>query len=271
MSSTPSKLLGLAMALTVFSFVGSAAAQAPMPTPVPPNPETPAAPAPPIAGEPTPVPMLAVPPAPAQPVLSSGTDHETIIGRWGIEAHRLATLNKTVGQESGCTPDCPVDLNALSLRRWTNEKYAYSFGLALGVGGGSTRPSPTDSAKTWDTYFGIGPTVAASFLMASWQHLTVAFTTGLDSVFFMPSSKGSKSIVLGLRGVIEGEFYLGMIGLPQASVALSSGLEANALFATKDEKPGAPANLTASKWAIGFSGPTSLWDLVTQAQLRYYF
>jgi hypothetical protein len=62
-----------------------------------------------------------------------------------------------------------------------------------------------------------------------------------------------------------------MIGLPQASVALSSGLEANALFATKDEKPNAAPNATASKWSIGFSGPQSLWDLVTQAQLRYYF
>jgi hypothetical protein len=271
MSSTSSKLLGLATALALFSFVGSAAAQTPLPTPMPPNPETPAAPAPPVAGEPTPIPVLAAPPAPAQPMVSSGSDHETIIGRWGIEARRLVTLNKTVGQESGCMPDCPVDMNALSLRRWAAADYAYSFGLALGVGGGSTRPGPTDSAKTWDTYFGIGPTVSASFLMADWRHLTVAFTPGLDAVFFMPSSKGSKSFVIGLRGVIEGELHLGMIGLPQASVGLSSGLEVSALFATKDEKPGAPANATASKWAIGFSGPTSLWDLVTKAQLRYYF
>ncbi len=272
MSSTPSKLLGLAMALTVFTFVGSAAAQAPLPTPMPPNPETPAPPPPPVAGEPTPIPVLASPPAPAQPIVASGTDHETIIGRWGIEARRLATLNRTIGQENGCSPDCPVDMNALSLRKWSAADYAYSFGLALGVGGGSSRPAPTDSAKTWDTYFGIGPTVAASFLLASWQHLAVSFTPGLDAVFFMPSSKGSKSIVLGVRGVLEGELHLGMIGLPQASVALSSGLEANALFATKDEKPSARAtNSTASKWSIGFSGPQSLWDLVTQAQLRYYF
>jgi hypothetical protein len=269
MYSSSSKLLGLATALAVFCFVGSVAAQTPLPTPMPPDPETPAAP--PVAGEPTPIPVLAAPPAPAQPMVSSGSDHETIIGRWGIEARRLVTLNKTVGQESGCSPDCPVDMNALSLRRWATASYAYSFGLALGVGGGSTRPTATDSAKTWDTYFGIGPTVSASFLMADWRHLTVAFTPGLDVVFFMPSSKGSKSFVFGLRGVIEGELHLGMIGLPQASVALSSGLEASALFATKDEKPGAPPNATASKWAIGFSGPTSLWDLVTKAQLRYYF
>ena len=271
MSSTPSKLLGLAMALTVFTFVGSAAAQTPLPTPMPPNPETPAAPpVPPMPGDPTPMPMLASPPAPAQPMVASGTDHETIIGRWGIEARRVVTLNRTLGQENGCAPDCPVDLNALSLRKWSTANYAYSFGLALGVGGGSSRPAGNDSAKTWDTYLGFGPTLSASFLMASWQHLTVSFTPGLDAVFFMPSSKGSKSIVLGLRGAIEGELQLGMIGLPQASVALSSGLEANALFASKDEK--APvANATASKWSIGFSGPQSLWDLVTRAQLRYYF
>jgi hypothetical protein len=274
MFSTPSKLLGLAMAATVMFHVQSAAAQAPLPTPMPPTPETPAAPpAPPLPGDPSPMPMLVAPPAPAQPIVASGTDHESVIGRWGLEARRVVSLNRTLGQENGCVSDCPVDLNALSLRKWTTADYAYSFGLALAVGGGSSRLTPTESAKTWDTYLGFGPTMAASFLLTSWKHLAVSFTPGLDVVFFMPSSKGSKSLVVDLRGVVEGELHLGMIGLPQASVALSAGLEAGMLFATKDNKPMAVpvANATATKWAIGFSGPQSLWDLVTRAQLRYFF
>jgi hypothetical protein len=271
MSSTPSKLLGLAtaMALAMFTFVGPAAAQAPLPTPTPAEPETPAAPAPPMPGDPTPMPVLASPPAAAEPA-TAGSDHESVIGKWGIEARRVVTLNRTLGQENGCGTECPVDLNALSLRKWSRADYAYSFGLVLGVGGGSSRVTATDSAKTWDTYFGFGPTVAASFLLASWQHLAVSFTPGLDLVFFMPSSKGSKSLIVDLRGAVEGELHLGMIGLPQASVALSSGLEASLLHATKDKKT-MSANLTATKWAIGFSGPQSVWDLVTRAQLRYYF
>ena len=192
MSSTSSKLLGLATALAVFTLRRfsrgpGAAADAHAP-----HPETPPPPPPVAAPEPTPMPGLAAPPAPAQPMVASGTDHETIIGRWGIEARRLATLNRTLGQESGCATDCPVDLNALSLRRWATADYAYSFGLALGVGGGSSRPTATDSAKTWDTYFGIGPTVSPASCWPTGSTWRSAFTPQLDAVFFMPSSKGSQ-------------------------------------------------------------------------------
>jgi hypothetical protein len=103
--------------------------------------------------------------------------------------------------------------------------------------------------------------------------VAVSFTPGLDFVFFLPSSKGSKTLLFDLRGVIEGEVHLGMIGVPSASVGLSTGLHATFQLNTKDNKDMAVqvANSTASRWAVGWSGPQSLWDLVTQAQLRYYF
>jgi hypothetical protein len=260
---------GMAAAFTMFlcttAFVAPAAAtQAPLATPNPPVPEAPPPPAPPLDA----VAPVVAPPAAAQP---AGTDHDSIVGRWGIEVRRLATFQRTRGQELGCETDCPVDMNALSLRKWSRNDYAYSIGLALGAGGGSSRPVPTEGAKTWDTFMGFGPTLAANFLMADWKHLAVSFSPQFDFLFFLPSSKGSKSFLFNLRGVIEAELHLGMIGLPEASLAASSGLAASYLIATKDDKPMPVANGTASKWSVGFTGPGALWDLVTDIQLRYYF
>ena len=147
--------------------------------------------------------------------------------------------------------------------------YAWNLGLALGVGGGSSRQDGT--TKSWDTYFGVGPTVSANFLLANWKHLAVSLAPGLDLLFFLPSGKGSKTFIANLRGLVEGEVHLGMIGLPAASVSLSTGVEVNFLYATKDNKPNAAQNATALKYSVGISIPTSLWDLVTRLQVRYYF
>jgi hypothetical protein len=203
------------------------------------------------------------------PPAAGNTDHDTVIGAWGIEARRLASLARTLGQESGCGDPCLVDLNALSLRRWSQHNYAWNLGLAIGAGGGSSRQD--GMTKSWDTYFGLGPTVSANFLLANWKHLAVSLAPGLDLLFFLPSGKGSKSFIANLRGVVEGEVHLGMLGLPSASVSLASGLELNFLLATKDNKPTAAPNATALKYTLGISGPRSLWDLVTRLQVRYYF
>ena len=224
-----------------------------------------------------PRPALSQPPAPPTPPSASepapgaagGTDHDSVVGAWGIEARNLASLQRTLGQELGCGDPCPVDLNAVSLRRWINQSYAWSLGLALGAGGGSSRMGA--DTKSWDTYFGFGPTLGANLLLANWKHLAVSLAPQVDLLFFLPSGKGSKSFIANLRGLIEGEVHLGMIGLPAASVSLSTGVEASLLVATKDGKPNPVPNATAFKWSLGMTGPRSLWDLVTRFQLRYYF
>ncbi len=66
--------------------------------------------------------------------------------------------------------------------------------------------------------------------------------------------------------MVEGELHLGMIGLPAASVWLSTGLELSFLYATKDTKDG--PNAAARRLA---DRAPALWDLVTNVDLRYYF
>jgi hypothetical protein len=264
--------LACAMALVVAASTGLAgvavAEQAPEPLPPPPPPAPEAVPPPPGAES-----GVLYPSAPEAAVpAGTGTDHDGVVGTWGIEARRVTTVERTLGQELGCVNTCPFDLNALSLRRWVSPNYAWSLGLVLGVGGGSSRLA--GQVLTWDTYFGAGPTVGANFLLANWQHLAVSMSPQLDLVFFVPSSKGSKTVLLNLRGVVEGEIHLGMIGLPAASVALSTGIAASYLHASKDTKPTADptgGGKTASKWGLSITGPQSLWDVVTQMTLRYYF
>jgi hypothetical protein len=234
---------------------------------VPPPPAPPPAP---------PVEVAPVPPAPPPSVAvvvsgpsdGGGTDHDGIVGRWGIEARTLGEFQRTPGNDLSCANDCPIRLNAISVRKWSTERYAWSAGLALGAGGGS-RYEPTRMAvQSWDTYFGVGPTVGANFLLANWKHLAVSLSPQLDALIFIPKGTGPKSFLVNLRGLVEGELHLGMIGVPQISVGTSAGLLASLRTVSKSEMT---SSGTASQWDIGFSGPQSLWGLVTNLYLRFYF
>ncbi|HXU81867.1 MAG TPA: hypothetical protein VN914_10755, partial [Polyangia bacterium] len=201
-------------------------------------------------------------------------DHELVVGRWVIEARSLdrGVLLRSPGNDLGCNADptapCSLRLNSIGVRRWRTPSYAWSAGLALGAGGGSRYNSERMVVQSWDTYFGIGPTVGASFLLTDWRHLAVSFSPQLDAVIFIPRGTGPKTFLFDLRGLIEGELHMGFIDLPQLSVGLSSGLVASLQTTSKSQMT---PSLTASKWDIGFSGPQTLWGLVTNMYLRFYF
>jgi hypothetical protein len=256
---------GLALGMLVTVGASSTAAAQPYPPPPAPAAAAPAVPpaeAYPVTGPGGPV--LATAPA----ATGEATDHDSVVNLWGIEARTIGTFKKTAGEDIECPTPCTVDLNSVGVRKWINPHYAYSVGLAFGVGGGSRRAP--DAVETLDTYFGVGPTVGASFLLANWKHLAVSMSPQLDAVYFLPSGKGSKSFLVNLRGVVEGELHLGMIGLPQASLGVSTGIVASFLSASLDEKTRTD-NAIATRWSIGMTSPRSLWDLVTNATLRYYF
>jgi len=199
-----------------------------------------------------------------------------VVGRWGLEARRIGLFQRTPGNDARCTSppntDCPIALNALSVRRWRTSAYAWSAGLALGFGGGSRYSAEAGKVQSWDTFFGVGPVVGASFLLADWQHLAVAFTPQVDAVFFIPRGTGSKRFVADVRGLIEGEVHMGFIGLPALSVGLQSGLEASVSTTSKSQDTvNTVERGTATEWSVGFSGPQTLWGLVTNVNLRFYF
>ncbi|HEY0708019.1 MAG TPA: hypothetical protein VGG33_14545 [Polyangia bacterium] len=261
------------VAMTAVAVPAAFAQPQPAPPAPPAAPPAPAAPALPTEAAPVTYQAPTVAGSPAvNPVIGDGnSDHDSIVGLWGIEARRLGGFRRSAGQDPGCGDPCLADLNSLGVRKWMSSHYAYNLGLAIGVGGGSRRA--TTGNQTFDTYLGFGPTIGASFLAANWKHLAVSISPQLDAVYFLPSSSGKKSLLINVRSVIEGEVHLGMIGLPAASVAVSTGLTGSFLKVTKGTSPAAAADpdTTSARWSIGVTGPVSLWDLVTNATLRYYF
>jgi hypothetical protein len=236
-------------------------------TPPPPPPPPPGAPPPTVY-----VPTEAQPGTTAPVAAPNGgepgaTDHDLVVGHWGIEARQVGIFQRSPGNDPSCAPtDCPLRLNAFSIRRWHTPTYAWSAGLVLGLGGGSRYDM--GSTKTWDTYFGIGPTVGASFLLTSWKHLAVSASPQLDFVFFMPRGSGSKSFVINARGLVEGELHMGFIGLPELSVGTAAGLVIGFRGVTN---PAMNPGGLSTQWDIGFAGPQTLWGLVTNVYLRFYF
>jgi len=191
-----------------------------------------------------------------------------MVGRTGIEARQIGVFQRTPGNDLSCGTDCPIRLNSIGVRRWRTTNYAWSAGLALGVGGGSRFSTEKNAVQSWDTFFGVGPTVGANFLLADWRHMAVSFSPQVDAVVFIPRGTGPKTFLLNVRGLIEGELHLGFIDLPQLSVGASSGLVASLQTVSQSKMT---ASGTASQWSIGFSGPESLWGLVTNLYIRFYF
>jgi hypothetical protein len=238
---------------------GWAHAQAPEAPPLPPAPE-------PVPPPETTMPAEAVAPTPSAVAPGGPTDHDAVVGHWGLEARSLGSFQRTLGNDPRCGTDCPIPLNSLGVRRWHTSTYAWSAGLALGFGGGSR--SDMGTVKSWDTYLGVGPTVAASFLLTNWRHLAVSMSPQLDALMFMPRGSGSKTFLINARGLVEGELHLGFIGLPEISVGVAGGLLVSYMKITK---PATTPTGISSQWSIGFSGPQSLWGVVTNMYLRFYF
>jgi hypothetical protein len=65
--------------------------------------------------------------------------------------------------------------------------------------------------------------------------------------------------------------HFGFIGIPNASVSASGGLQASYLRSSRDDRGGSADGATRSRWGADLTGPEAPWDLLTGAQLRYYF
>ncbi len=204
--------------------------------------------------------LFAAAPAMAQ------TDHDQVVGRWGIEARHIATFQRTPGQDAACGVNCPVDVNSLGVRHWVRDRFAWTAGLAFGMGGGST--TTTAAKGSWDTYLGVGPTGGATFLLRSWKHVAVGLSPQIDVLFFMPGGSRAKTFLVNARGLVEAEVHLGFIGLPELTLSLASGVAIGYRGVTK---PATTDTGTASAWSVGLSGPESIKALVSNVALRFYF
>jgi hypothetical protein len=193
------------------------------------------------------------------------SDHDTVVGHWGIEARRLvaAPFALALRPDTGCpTVDptqpapapCTVELGAISVRHWRSRQLAINLGLAFGAGGGR------QGTQTLDTYFGVGPIVGLTLLLGNWQHLAVGASPELSFIYFKPSGGGPSSTkLINFRAQLEGELHFGFVGVP----ALSLGMAAGLIF-QYESLPGVAA------WSVSVGDARSVWGTLSNLFIRYY-
>jgi hypothetical protein len=255
----------------------STAPPAPAPSPTPPAFVTPPpAPPPPVAAPapapspspPTEAPAPTVPDVPAPPIdaAPAESDHDLVRDRWGVVVRPVAsTLSVTrLRPATGCPTalaasdgerSCPtVSVASLSARRWLDRAVALDVGLALSMGGGR------QTGQLLDTYFGFGPVIGTSILLANWKHVAVAASPELSVLIFKGAGSAKTAYVADLSANVEAELHFGFIGAPSLSVGIRSGL----LFRLEHAED-------ATLWSVGAAGTTTISSLFHDVALRYYF
>jgi len=269
---------------------GAAAPQPVSPPPLaetaPPSPSPPAPPTetPPVAEGATSVPVppgvpegAAVPPAApierrvaTADVATFESDHDAVRDSWGVEVRPVATrlpvfglramtgcpaALTTAGATGAAAGVCPpVSASALVARRWVGRNVALDGGLALALGGGS------DSGRGLDTYFGAGPVLGVSVLLANWRHVAIAAGPDLTVVVFRAAGSAATAYVAELRTSLEAELHFGFIGASALSLGIRSGLAFRLEHAAD-----------ATAWSVGVAGATTVRALFEDIALRYYF
>ncbi len=191
---------------------------------------------------------------PVADAAGGASDHDLVIGRYGLEAITVGT--NFVTPATGVPMS--VSLNAAGVRVWMNRNMAFNADLAFALGSSKTEgPGGMDNP----TYFGIGPAGGVTFLLGLWKHLAVSASPQAGLVYFTPGGDNAKSVVLfNLRAQMEAELQLGWIGAPALSLAFTTGLNFN--FVSVSD--------TASAWQLAMQGPTGFWSAITGAAIRFY-
>jgi hypothetical protein len=243
-----------------------AVAPAPPPAFVPVAEQPPVAPppaveaAPPVAAPPAAPPPVAVAPVPTADATPAASDHDAVVGHFGLEVRRIdaSPFAYDLRAGSGCpaaqTTPCTVSLGALALRYWQSRNLALTAGLALGFGGGR------DGGMALDSYAGLGPIVGMSLLLGNWRHLAVAASPDASFVWFSPGNDGvTTTTLITVRAAIEGELHFGFVGVPALSIGMDTGLGFRWVSAGE-----------ARVWSVGVVGPGGVASVLSDLFVRYY-
>jgi len=193
----------------------------------------------------------------------SPSDHDAVLGHFGIAARHfdpgplpLALAPGISCPTSGAdTSACEVAMGTLAVRYWWTRNLAFNGGVAFAVGGGR------DAMQSLDTHIGIGPIVGISLLIANWRHLAISATPELAYIWFRPggTGAGANTKMIAFQGALEAEVHLGFVGVPALSVGLLAGM------GLQYESAG-----DTSVWAIGVLGGDSVWGALSNLFVRYY-
>jgi hypothetical protein len=214
-----------------------------------------------VAGEPVapPAQTQALAPIPTSDATPAASDHDAVVGHFGIEARRFdpgplpLTLRAGLGCPLGAT--CDPSMGVLSVRYWWTRNFAWNAGVAFAAGGGRT------GMAALDTYYGFGPIGGLSMLLGNWRHLAISASPELALVWFRPGAPdaGGRTTMVSFRGALEAELHFGFVGVPALSIGLLAGMRFQ-------YESAAGTRL----WSIGVIGDGSIWDALTNLYVRYY-
>ncbi len=273
-------------------------------TPPPPNvaPVTP-----PTATASTPAPVisvpLATPPAKAEPIASAPeststslpTDHEVVVGAYGLGYSGVVTVPLPQatpigrGDQAGMVPNDKLNVQylqvpMLGLRKWRSKRYGFDAALGISLSGGSRSAEfgnvSANLAKA--SVFGLSGRFGLPVMVADTRHMTFllvpnmgfGFATSTVAAEFEenppPSAKlRGFSFDAGLRA--GAELHFGFIGLPRLTMQAGVGLSFYVQWASASV---ANQSLSDTLVGIGAGSNGEPWDIfssVADVSARYYF
>jgi hypothetical protein len=184
---------------------------------------------------------------PTAPAAPEPSDHERVVGRFGVTYFDIANLPianqftgggaPAPGQLTSSTVQAPV----IGARYWINRRFGIDAGIGLGFAGGSTETVTTGAAGTDTTVNKTGTNgfafhAAVPISLAEGRHyafLVIPGTTiGFTTATFKPVAAGGvtppdqdlSGFLFDIGARVGAEIYFGFIGIPQLALQATVGL-----------------------------------------------
>lgn len=223
------------------------------------------------------------------------TDHEVVIGAWGLGYSGMVQVPLPLavpvgrGDQAGMQPNDKLNLRqvfipTLGLRKWFSKRRGFDAGLgiALSTGADSATYGSVKSTVDKETMFALSARVGLPIVPVDTRHMAfmvipeanIGFATSNVAAEFdenaPPDAKlRGFSANFGLR--VGAEVHFGFMGLPRLSLQAGVGLYVTAQWASATVSN---QSLSTYDVSVGLGSAEDPWDIFTgisNLSARYYF
>ena len=179
-----------------------------------------------VAGEPASPARRRVGPIPTADATPAASDHDAVVGHFGIEARRFdpGPLPLTLRAGLGCPLGAdlrPVSMGVLSVRYWWTRNLAWNAGLAFAAGGGRDRDG---GARHLLRLRADRRAVDAARQLAAPGDRRPAPSWRSSGSGRARRTRAGARRWSSLRGALEAELHFGFVGVPALSIGLLAGM-----------------------------------------------